>query len=73
MKAGKTLTELAQELYWQSETKKDFIASTEGLEMNDKAEITLEDNEPLSVTDVAHTQIAARLDIPAKYVRHEVV
>ncbi len=67
MKAGKTLTELAQELERQSETKKDFIASTEVLEMNDKAEITLEDNAPLSVTDVAHTQISARLDIPAKY------
>ncbi len=67
MKAGKTLTELAIELERQSETKKDFIASTEVLEMNDKAEITLEDNAPLSVTDGAHTQIAARLDIPTKY------
>jgi hypothetical protein len=47
--------------------KKDFIASTEVLEMTDKAEITLEGNAPLSVTDHAHTQIATRLDIPAKY------
>ena len=29
MKAGKTLTELAQELERQHETKKDFIASTD--------------------------------------------
>jgi len=67
MKPGKTLSELAIELERQSETKKDFIASTEVLEMNDLAEITLEDNAPLSVTEHAHTQIAARLDIPAKY------
>jgi uncharacterized protein (DUF1778 family) len=67
MKTGRTLTELAIELERQSETKKDFIASTEVLEMTDKAEITLEDNAPLSVTEHAHTQIAARLDIPAKY------
>ena len=55
MKSGKTLTELAIELERQSETKKDFIASTEVLEMNDLAEITLENNAPLSVTDHAHT------------------
>lgn len=42
MKAGRTLTELAIELERQSETKKDFIASTEVLEMTDTGEMTLE-------------------------------
>ncbi len=68
MKSGKTLTELAQELERQSSTKKDFIASTEVLEMTDTGEIVLEGDTPqeFSVTEHAHTQIAARLDIPTK-------
>ena len=69
MKSGKTLSELALELERQSETKKDYIASTEVLEMTDRGEITLEGDtrQEFAVTDHAHTQIAARLDIPAKY------
>ena len=69
MKSGKTLSELAIELERQSETKKDFIASTEVLEMTDTGEMTLDGDksQEFAVSDVAHTQIAARLDIPAKY------
>ena len=69
MKTGKTLTELAMELERQSETKKDFIASTSSLEMTDTGELALESDttHEFLVTDHAHSQIAARLDIPAKY------
>lgn len=69
MKAGRTLTELAIELERQSSTKKDYLASTEVLKMTDTGEITLQGDTPqeFSVTEHAHTQIAARLEIPAKY------
>ncbi len=69
MKTGKTLSELAIELERQSETKKDYIASTESLEMTDTGEMTLEGDtrQEFEIADHAHTQIAARLDIPAKY------
>ncbi len=69
MKTGKTLTELAMELERQSETKKDFIASTSSLEMSDTGELALESDttHEFPVTDHAHSQIAARVDIPAKY------
>ena len=69
MKTGKTLTELAMELERQSETKKDFIASTSSLEMSDTGELALESDttHEFPVTDHAYSQIAARVDIPAKY------
>ena len=69
MKSGKTLTELAMELERQSTAIKDFIASTEVLEMTDTGELALESDtrQEFPVTDHAHSQIAARLDIPAKY------
>lgn len=69
MKAGKSLSELALELERQAESKKDYIASTEVLEMTNTGEIALDGDtrQEFAVTDHAHTQIAARLDIPAKY------
>ena len=69
MKTGKTLTELAIELERQSATKKDFIASTEVLEMTETGAMVLEGDitQEFEIADNAHTQIAARLDIPAKY------
>lgn len=70
MKTGKTLVELATELERQSTAKKDFVASTSVLEMTDTGEIALESDTTTNefpVTDHAHSQIAARLDIPAKY------
>ena len=69
MKTGKTLTELAMELERQSIAKKDFIANTESLEMTSAGELALESDthHEFPVTDHAHSQIAARLDIPVKY------
>lgn len=69
MKTGKTLTQLAMELERQSEAKKDFIANTSALEMTPTGELALESDtyQEFPVTEHAHTQIAARLDIPGKY------
>lgn len=69
MKAGKTLSELALELERQAESKKDYIASTEVLEMTDTGAMAIDGDtrQEFAVTEHAHSQIAARLDIPAKY------
>ncbi len=69
MKAGRTLSELAIELERQSQTKKDFIASTESLEMTNTGEMAIDGDthQEFKIADHAHTQIAARLDIPSKY------
>lgn len=69
MKTGKTLTELAMELERQSQARKDYIADTRVLEMTPTAELTLanESFQEFPITDHAHSQIAARLDIPTKY------
>lgn len=70
MKSGKTLTQLAQELERQSTSKRDYIASTAALEMTPSGELELESDttsHEFPITEHAHSQIAARLDIPAKY------
>lgn len=69
MKMGKTLVELAEELQRQSEAKKDYIADTRVLEMTPSAELALQNGSrhTFSLSDHAHTQIAQRLEIPAKY------
>ncbi len=69
MKTGKTLTELAMELERQSQAKKDYIADTRVLEMTPTGKLALENDtrHEFPVTEHAHSQIAARLDIPAKY------
>lgn len=61
MKSGKTLVQLAEELERQSETKKDFIASTSALEMTDTGAITLESDTTTNqfpVTDHAHSTLS---------------
>ncbi len=69
MKTGKSIVELAIELERQSKAKADYIADTRVLAMTDAAELAInnDSHEELTITDHAHTQIAARLDIPAKY------
>lgn len=72
MKNGKSLVELAQELQRQSETKQDFVASTETIEMTNDGHLLLDgtdgdNNYDFSVTDNAHSQISQRLNIPLRY------
>lgn len=70
MKAGRTLTELAQELERQQLSKKDYVAPQGALvaavNQNEVglAGITAA---PLPITSYAHGQLSAHLDIPKKY------
>lgn len=65
MKQGRTLIELATELERQRDAKRDFISASDFLEMeNDKLWVG---ESEFGITDLAHTQIAHRLDIPTKY------
>ena len=73
MKQGKTLSELGRELQRQRLNRQDFLADTRSLEMqSDSLGSTLRlsvDDQPLtfSVGEIAHQQIAARLNIPFRY------
>ena len=61
MKTGKSIVELAIELERQSKAKADYIADTRVLAMTDAGELAINSNscEELTITDHAHTQIAA--------------
>ena len=75
MKHGKTLEELARELYRRNEVKRDYLVDTSLMTMdadangallnirNDKTGSTL----IMNVNEVAHNQIGTNLGIPAKY------
>ncbi len=69
MKSMYNLTELATELERRASAKQDFIANTEQVTMTDDAKISFQNGSlhTMEANDVAHSQIAARLDIPAKY------
>jgi len=74
MKQGKTLLELGQELERQRRVRKDFIADTRSLMMttdedgNSRLDLDLGDkNETFKVNELAHQQIASRLQIPFRY------
>ena len=80
MKEGKSLVELAQELQRQAQAKRDFIADTKRVRLQQSpvtdegtqkaAQLTIElpqGDETFDVTEHSHNQIAQRLDIPKKY------
>jgi len=74
VKQGKTLLELGQELERQRRVRKDFIADTRSLMMttdedgNSKLDLDLGDkNQVFKVNELAHQQIASRLQIPFRY------
>ena len=71
MKQGMTLVEMAQAVQDQAEAKRDFVADTRTLEMNDDGSITVESEtvETFTTTEHTHGQIAQRLNIPLKYYR----
>lgn len=78
MKQHLSLTQLAEQLQARQVEKRDFVASTKQLNMTaDTNEIELllpEGPEVLQANDVAHNQIAQRLEIPVKYydrLRHD--
>lgn len=70
MKTGKTLIELAQEIERQRETRVDYIAPTEKLELVPvEQDVTLaglsEDDQ--AINDLAHRQIGTHVGVPATY------
>ena len=70
MKNGLSLTELATEIERQSNAKQDYIVPTSLLTMTDRADLHFDTGAGLTsipATDLAHDQIAARLDIPRSY------
>lgn len=73
MKQGRTLQELGQELQRQRSLRKDFVADTRSLEMESdekgaRMRLFLEDKEhEFRISDIAHQQIASRLQIPSRY------
>jgi len=76
MKTGRTLQELAVELDRQARAKRDFIISTDAMEMDKSAEtFTLSrptegggtQTESFGMSDLFHRQVGSSLGIPAKY------
>lgn len=72
MRTGKTLTELAAEIERQATTRKDFVAPSTKIHMQDNAVLDLEGVAPGSaagwkVNGLAHRQIGDHTGIPAKY------
>ena len=73
MKQGKTLQELGRELQRQRNNRQDFLADTRSLEMESTGRasvlhLTLDNKaQEFGVGEVAHQQIASRLNIPYRY------
>ena len=73
MKTGKSLSELAQEIQRQQETKKDYIADTRKIHMtcstpDNSPQLDIEGVDSLQkITDNCHAQFADRLKIPKGY------
>lgn len=69
MKSGKTLQQLATEVKRQAESIQDYRVDTRNVSMLDDARLGLGiiPTPALHVNDLAHSQIAARLEIPQKY------
>ncbi len=76
MKTGRSLQDLAAELNRQIGTKRDFVVSTDAMQMEDGAELFslhrsldsgMHDVEPFGMTDLFHRQLGTALGIPSKY------
>ena len=76
MKTGRTLQSLAEELDRQRQCKRDFIVTTDAMELEEGAELFslrrpldsgMREVEPFTMTDLFHRQLGASLGIPAKY------
>lgn len=70
MQSQFSLTEMAAELERRAKSKVDFVANTKQLEMDEKGQLSFDAGKGKStygVNDIAHGQIANRLEIPTKY------
>lgn len=69
MKTDLSLVNLAKELERRAGAKQDFLADTRKLSMTDDSKITFQNGvrHEFEANDIAHKQIAARLEIPGRY------
>lgn len=69
MRTDLSLQNLAAELQRRAENKKDYITDTRKISMENDSTISFDNGvrHNLQANDVAHRQIATRLEIPAKY------
>jgi hypothetical protein len=67
MKQGLSINDLAQKVYAESQRAKDYVASTNMLEMDDAFNINVQGIGSYKPTELAHRQMAERLSIPFKY------
>lgn len=81
MKTGRSLQDLAREIERQAATKKDYKVSADAISVysstreagrisdsaNGHTEMQLGTNNPLVVNDIAHQQLASKLEIPKAY------
>ena len=73
MKQGKTLQALGEELQRQRAVRKDFLADTRSLQMTTNGNASLlymtvgKEQKEFKVGELAHQQIASRLQIPYRY------
>lgn len=75
MKAGLTITEMAQEIERQAGAKEDFLVNPRALEMDATGgkpmlrvlEGGVDQTEPLAIQETAHRQMGTHLGIPWRY------
>lgn len=67
MKVGKKLEDLAAEVLRQKDYKRDFIAPTSAMALDERTRLHLGDDLEFAVNDLAHQQIGEYLDIGSKY------
>lgn len=71
MKSGKTLTELAAEIMRQQEAKRDYLVTTDAIEMvenDDRVNLSVPViSQTFAINDLAHSQIGQYLKIPTAY------
>lgn len=67
MKEGRSLEELARVVTENERSKRDFIADTRQITLEDPDTLNIQDIGGFSLTELAHTQIAQRVQIPQKY------
>lgn len=70
MKQDLSIVEMAQKIQAQQDSSRDFIADTRKIELetvDNNVNLSIDGNEPFTMSDHAHSQVAARVGIPQKY------
>lgn len=67
MKTGKSLEALFTEVLRQRDAKKDYLADTRAIRMDEAGELVVDNQIKLPATDTTHRQIGEHLKIPAPY------